>query len=191
MSYKNNHRPTDEFRGLKISLALLLLLMVITVTMFKMIFGQSTEDAKNSDKKIAVTPNKITAPINIDPTQTLNKAVSEGQGEIAGPNGLHGIVKKQMTLDRLHIVSVANLPPVDAASGHYSLWLVQPGLTGYFPAGNYEPRADGLYGLIFDSALANLPPDVDSYKHLMITREQYDNNPLPSQNRVGEGDFNL
>lgn len=87
-----------------------------------------------------------------------------------------------------HVV-VADLPGIELSTHFYEGWLVKPGVTEFFSTGELFPRADGKWGLVWESVLSEAPTDIEDFTRVVITKEIRDDDPAPSVEHVLEGSF--
>lgn len=104
-------------------------------------------------------------------------------------NRVEGYMRRTVENGEFKAGSVVELPSQDDNSYYYEAWFVRPGVTDYFSAGAYERRADGLYGLRFQSVIEELPAEYAEYSKVIITREPRNGDQFPSPAHIGEAYF--
>lgn len=94
-----------------------------------------------------------------------------------------GLLSRSGTVEVPAYELVVRLPAIDATAVSYGVWLLKDGLADVQSVGDLLPRADGSWTLTFTIA------DPLDYTQAVITLEPTDGDPLPSGNRVAEGEF--
>ncbi|MCR4312171.1 MAG: hypothetical protein NUV56_02710 [Candidatus Uhrbacteria bacterium] len=94
-----------------------------------------------------------------------------------------GLLARSGTVELPSYEMVVRLPDIDTSVTSYGVWLLKQGLADVVFAGDLLPRADGSWSLTFSVA------DPLDYPEAVITLEPKDADPLPSGNRVAEGEF--
>lgn len=112
---------------------------------------------------------------------TLIFVGAEGEGSGIARRGVSGTLFT-------HVV-VAELPSIDTSTHFYEGWLVKPGVTDFFSTGDMFSRADGMWGLVWESELSEMDGDINDYEKVVITLEPRDGDPAPAPEHVLEGSF--
>ncbi len=84
---------------------------------------------------------------------------------------------------------LAQLPAIDNTTEAYEAWYIKPGLTDFFSLGDFYPREDGAWGLVWTVTDALARPDLGEFDKILITREARDGDPAPSTNQILQGEF--
>ena len=100
-----------------------------------------------------------------------------------------GTARRGIEADTFTHVVVADLPGIELSTHFYEGWLVKPGVTEFFSTGELFPRADGKWGLVWESVLSEAPSDIEDFTRVVITKEIRDDDPSPSVEHVLEGAF--
>ncbi len=198
MRYITSHRQVKRASFQKYAiLSIVICAFAIVVGMallFKSLRGSSEVEAVVVEEVVAEVPNETVQPTVEEPV-TLAVAAGEKPFEeiTLGPapsyDGFSGIARRGREGDLYTHVIVATLPPIDSSTSYYEAWLVKPGVTGFISAGDFFPRQDGKWGLLFEQTTADAPIDMDEYKNVIVTIEARDDNPAPSPTHVLKGNF--
>ncbi len=84
---------------------------------------------------------------------------------------------------------LAKLPAIDNATEAYEAWYIKPGLTDFFSLGEFYPREDGAWGLVWSVTDALARIDLEEFDKILVTREARDGNAAPSSNQQLQGEF--
>lgn len=110
---------------------------------------------------------------------------------LRGRNGFiaGGIIRRSYDGRLYRVAIVADLPPQQDEYYFYEAWMVRPGLLEYFSIGQFFPREDGKYGLLYEENFPNLVDDILDYSRIIITRESRGRDDGPSPTQIAEGEF--
>lgn len=146
------------------------------IAFFIVVFG---EDAEVEDVGVLIDERAIPA---IEGVEQANLSGVRG-------NYVSGYIRRTVQDGIFRAGSVAELPSHDDNYFYYEAWFVLPGVTDYFSAGSFERRADGLYGLRFESEVESLPARYVEYSRVIITREPVNGDEFPSPAHIAEANF--
>ncbi len=198
MRYITSHRQVKRARFQTYAVLSIVVsafaIVVVTALLFKSLRGGDSADAIVADPADE-TENEVATTVAVAEEPVPEVVVAEKPFEeiTLGPapsyDGFSGIARRGREGDLYTHVIVASLPPIDSATSYYEAWLVKPGVTGFLSAGDFFPRQDGKWGLLFEQTVAEAPIDIDEYTNVIVTIEARDENPAPSPTHVLRGSF--
>ncbi len=101
-----------------------------------------------------------------------------------------GFARRDLEEGMFTFATVVTLPPVSDIH-YYEVWLLKPGITEYFSAGEMSVRADGKFAFVFEETHSDARDAEErlEYSQFIITREVRDDDKSPSATRVARGRF--
>ena len=204
-SYSKSQKSGMGIRGKLIVLILILLVALVAIALF---VGRSTgltgepkmtnevlenldqaQDEAYSNAASELLPESEAAKADSDAAGNEGFEEIELNSSAAQFGGYSGIARRGKEGEIYKFVAVADLPGIDPASHSYEVWLVKPGIVDYFSIGTMFGRADGRFGIVWESSLLEAEDDLWSYSEVIITREVNDGNGDPSPTHALNGTF--
>ncbi len=195
MRYITSHRQVKRARFQSYAVFSIVLfafaIVVVTTLLFKSLRGGSDVEAVVVEDEPVITAEETPLVVSaVEPEPVATKPFEEIT-LLPAPSydGFSGVARRGREADLYTHVIVASLPPIDSATSYYEAWLVKPGVTGFLSAGDFFPRQDGKWGLLFEQTVAEAPVDLLEYSNIIVTIEARDENVSPSPTHVLKGSF--
>ena len=123
-----------------------------------------------------------------EPSVEVTLPVEEISLQDVEGSGGYGTARRGITGDLFTLAAVATLPEINQSIHAYEVWLIKPGVTEFFSAGDMFYRSDGKWGLVWEEGY-NAYSEILDYSKIIITRESRDGNEAPSPTHIVEGEF--
>lgn len=170
-------------------------LILVIVILIGFLVKRHPEDVTVTDglapeaQDVATESSESSGSNNTDTTTTsASQPFEETDLHFVG-DGYAGFARRGIENGVFTAAVVTSMPSIDLATHYYEVWLVKPGITGYFSAGEMFARADGKFGLVYEMDVNKAPTDVMDYSDIVITREIRDNDLSPLPTHIVEGGF--
>ena len=189
-TYHSGHsRRTQRGPSMIASALKIFVLLVVVVGAFILLVKWFRHDGNEKPIKTDDMPAIATAAAAGAGDSVVTDAPQTVQLTGVNQNSSTATATKTHELGVYTLTMLAHLPVIDNATEAYEAWYIKPGLTDFFSLGEFYPREDGAWGLVWSVTDALARPDLGEFDKILVTREARDGNAAPSSNQQLQGTF--